>query len=586
MIRWRFILPRVLAVAVVLLILKFAVPPTVKLATVKTLQAATGAKVELASVDVGLFPPRLHYHQVRVANPGKDKAMRNLAQAESIDLVIDGAALLRRRYVISDARITGLQFDSERLTSGHLERQVEPTSNEPSAAMIWLSGIFGSATDAAKDQLDSLAEQSETRRRGDQIRRRWKTEYEQLSARAEALEAAIKEVHETAKGIDNPLRDWPRVDAALTKARDIQQELVSVRKTLDALPTQVQSDLLTMEQAKQADLKRARDLLPIDLSGDESFGPGLLTQAVRSQIDQARGYLNTGREVSQWTVAKPKAERLRGEVIDLERGTLLPSTLVKRCEVAGSLTAGGELYHLAGILENLTPQPKLRPEPMRARLRLDGEVQTVRLDYVRDDSTDVPNESLTLHWPEIKAPTIRLGSDDSLELDVRDGRLELWVQLNTRGDQVDGRLVSRRVDSKIELSATEKIARTPMFETMRDTLAAIDRVEIDAKFNGTWQQPHVTINTNLTAVLKTGIRDATEGQIAQTREKMEAEIDRVYAKQVGELQQWLAGQQLKTNELLAKADNTVQDISRKVMSETNKADAYLGRLRGNLPGLK
>jgi uncharacterized protein (TIGR03545 family) len=586
MIRWRFILPRVLFVIVVLLVLRYAVPPIVKLATVKTLQTATGAKVELASVDVGLFPPRLHYHDVHLANPGKDKAMRNLAQAESIELVIDGAALLRRRYVISDATVTGLQFDSERLTSGHLDHQADRTPNEPSAAMTWLAGIFGSATEAAKDQIESLAEQSETRRRGDQIRRRWKTEYEQLSSRAEALEAAIKEVHETTKGIDNPLRDWPRVDVALTKARDIQQELVSVRKTLDSLPAQVQVDLLSMERAKQADIKRARDLLPIDLTGDDAFGPGLLSQAVRSQIDQARGYLETGREVSRWTITEPTFERLRGEMIDLEQGTRLPSTLVKRCEVAGSLTASGQRYQLAGILENLTTQPKLRPEPLRARLRLDGEGQTVRLDYVRDDSTDVANESLTMHWPDLKAPTIRLGSDDSLELDVRDGRLELWVQLNTRGDQVDGRIVSRRIDTTIELSGSERIARTPMFTTMRDTLATIDRVEIDAKFNGTWQKPQVTINTNLTAVLKSGIREATEDQIAQTRERVEAEIDRVYAKQVGELQQWLAGQQMMTNELLAKADNTVQDVSRKVMSETNKADAYLGRLRGTPPSLK
>jgi uncharacterized protein (TIGR03545 family) len=585
MIRWRYILPRVLVVAAIILIIRYALPPAVRYVTVAAIESSTGAKVEMASVEVGLFPPRIHYRELQIANPGADKAMRNLAQAESVDLVIDGAALLRRRYVIHDARVTGLQFDTDRATSGHIERQPEPESTEPSMAMKWISGLMNSAVDSAKSQVDNLAENSETRRRGDQIRRRWKTEYESLAKRASDLETAIKDVHQTAKGIENPLRDWPRVEATLTKARSIQEELVSVRKSLDALPSQVQTDIQSMEQAKNADLKRAREALPFDIADGEKIGPDLLVQAVRRQIDTMRGYLDTGREVSQWTVAKPKVERLRGEEIDLENGNHSPSVLVRRCEVAGALRADGKQYTLAGILENLTPQSELLADPMRARIRLQGE-QTIRLDYVRDSSGDIAKELLTMHWPEIKAPKMRLGSSDALDLDIRDGKMELWVQLKTRGEQIEGRLVSRRLGTRIELDGPEKIARTPMFTTLQNSLASVDRIEVDANFVGTWKDPEFKISSNLTEVLRTGIRDATTGQIAATRQKMESEVNRVYTDQVSELQSWLAGQQAKTGELLAKADNTVQDISRKVMSETNKADAYLGRLRGNLPILK
>lgn len=585
MIRWRFIIPRILLVAVIILIIHYGLPPAVRYVTVTAIESATGAKVEMASVDVGLFPPRVRYSELQIANPGEDKSMRNLAQAESVDLIIDGAALLRRRYVIQNARITGLQFDSDRSTSGHIERETEPESTEPSMAMKWLSGWMNSAVDSAKAQVDNLVESSETRRRGDQIRRRWKTEYELLAKRAEDLEVAIKDVHQTAKGIENPLRDWPRVDATLTKARSIQEELVSVRKTLDAMPAQVQADILSMEKAKQADLKRAREALPFDVADGEKLGPGLLVRAVRSQIDTMRGYLDTGREVSEWTVVKPKVERCRGEAIDLEKGNHLPSVLVRRCEVAGALRADGKQYTLAGILENLTPQAKLLDDPMRARIRLQGE-QTIRLDYVRDNSGEIAKEMLTMHWPEIQAPTIRLGSNDVMDLDIRDGKTELWVQLNTHGDQIEGRLVSRRLGTRIELSGPDKVVRTPMFTTLKNSLAAVDRIEVDANFVGTWKDPEFKISSNLTEVLKTGIRDATTGQIAATRERMEAEVNRVYTDQVGQLQSWLADQQLKTNEMLAKADNTVQDISRKVMAETNKADAYLGRLRGNLPMIK
>ncbi len=283
MIRWSYVLPRVAMVVAMVVGLRYVLSPLIGYVVIQSIQAATGAKVDLATVEVGFFPPRLQGTHIQIANPRQNKELRNLASAQAVELSIDGDALLRRRYVISTARISGLAIDSDRLSSGHLEPVEQSEAAEPSMAMQWLSAIFGSATDAAQDKLDALAESSETLRRGDQIRRRWKSEYAMLAGRAAELEVAIKEVQQTAKGIENPLRDWPRIDATLTQARDIQQELVLVRKSLDEMPAQFQADLLTMERAKQADLQRAREALPFDLSPGEELGPGLLLQVVKAR---------------------------------------------------------------------------------------------------------------------------------------------------------------------------------------------------------------------------------------------------------------------------------------------------------------
>ncbi len=583
MIRWSYVLPRLVIVIAAIVGLRYALSPVIRYVAVQSIQAATGAKVDLATVEVGFFPPRLYSTEVQVANPKHNKGLRNLASAQTVELSIDGDALLRRRYVVSTARIKGLEIDSDRLTSGHFEPEEQVESEEPSQAMQWLNDLFNSATDAAKQQLDTLAESSETLRRGDQIRRRWKSEYSMLASRAAEIEVAIKEVQQKAKGIDNPLRDWPQIDATLSQAKDIQQELLLVRKTLAEMPAQFQADLVTMERAKQADLQRVRDALPFDPMAGDELGPGLLLQVVKSQIDQLRGYLDTGREISHWTVVKPKVQRHRGEQIQLV--TQQPSMLIRHCELSGLLRSGGKPYELTGILENLTPQAKLRQEPLRARLRLQGE-ETVRLEYVCDDSAEISHELLTLHWPEIKAPTIRLGSADNVKLSVRDGRLELWIQLDTRGEQMSGRVVSRRAGTRFELQGAEKVTRTPMFSTLHTALADINQIEIDARFQGTWSDWDIQLGTNLTGILNTAVREAATRQLAETREKLEAEVNRIHQRELAELQDWLVSQQAKSNELLSQADNAVQEVSRKVLSETGKADAYIGRLRGNLPGFK
>lgn len=584
MIRWGYVLPRLFGVGLVLAFLTFGLPPTVRWLTVTALQTATGAKVDLERVDVGLFPPRLVYHQLHLANPGSDKAMRNLVSTESIELKIDGGEILRRRYVIDSARVTGLQFDTEPLSDGHLEPTAEAPS-EPSWAATWISDRIGMASDAAADQLQGWVDESHLNKRGDQIRRRWKSEYAQLATRAEDLEAAMRDVHETAKGIENPLRDLPRIDAALTKAKGIQQELVAVRKKLESLPSDIQSDLASMEEAKEADLQRVRDAVPFDLDAVDDLGPALVRETLRRELDRFRGYLDTGREVSRWTVAEPKFERQRGEVIDLTAGRRQPNWIVRHCELAGFVRSGGQTHPLTGVLQNVCSQPELRDQPLRAKFRIEGE-QLVMFDYLRDDSAAPAMETWRLHWPAMRAPTVRLGSADTLDLDVRDGRIEWWVELRTRGERIDGRVVSRRTGTRIELDGPTRVRETPMFVGLRDAMAQVDQIRIDAEVTGSWDAPEFRVETDLTQRLKTGVQDAAQAQIADVRRRMTSEVDRFHARQLDELREWLGGQQQQADRLLAKADTAVQEISRKVMAETQRGDAYLGKLRGKLPGLR
>ncbi len=576
MISWRYILTRVVVLLAILVLVRYTLAPIVNYVTVGSIESGTGANVEIANVAVGLFPPTVVYEDLRIAAAIADETDNLAIAADSIEFELDGEAFLHRRYVARDGRINGLKINTDRFKS---TSPASRSSKYGASKSQWLADLFGSLAGSAKTQGGSFDDGSEMVKRGDQIRRRWKSEYALLSKRANELEASIKQVQELPVGYANPLRDGARVEATLTRTKEIQAELANVRAEIDEIPSKIQADLISMQNARQSDLDRIDQLATVEITNSENFGTQLLADSVNVQLDRLRQYIQTGRELANWNVPLPATVCLRGQTIDLVRGYRSPSMLIQRCEVNGELRSDGQPMTLSGLIENFTPEQRLREVPFRARLKLEGS-QLVRVDYVRDDSSTVVRESLTMHWPEVLAPELELGDRESIGFDVCDGRLEVWADLHTVGDQLQGRLVSRRVGAKIELQASPHLSQTALVSNFKHTMSSVDRLEIDAAFSGTWDDMTVAVSTNLTQVLKTGMEKAVAAQSMVTRAELTAKLNQTYQTQVEDLQKFAATEQTQARDLLAKADTTIQAFSDKVRKESGGPDAYLGSLRG------
>lgn len=576
MIRWRFILSRLMVVVATIVLLSWGLGPVAQYVTTSGLQLMTGAKVEIDQTTVGLFPPRLLYRGVRIADPRDGREMRDAVTADSIELVIDGQALLHRRFVARDGRISGLNIGSRRTISGHFDPEAErdAAGDEPSM----LVRLLGAATDRATERAEAMVTDLEMVRRGEQIRRRWEIEYAELNARARDLEKQIRDVRDRARGIDNPLRDWSEFERTLAEARDARSELIRVHQQLSRLPERLQADLIRIDEAKQIDLARIDTLVPNEVTQNSDLGVDMLTNMVRHQISQVHAFLDGARELAHYTLAEPETSRLRGTDVDLNR-VHRPTLLVKRCEVNGAMRSAGESYEMSGVVENVTATPEILVEPMRTRLRLEGP-QTVRVEYVRDRRRGADTDLLTVHWPGSTAESVRLGDPQQASLAIDGGQRELWVQLETSGDTVSGRLVSKQTGVSLDLDVHSKYQESAAVESLRESLALVDRIEIDAAFAGHWHDMNVTLNTNLGQILRRASRDAVADQIRQTRLAMTAKIDQVHSQQTVELRRWLAEQQSEATVLLTSADQTIEEMSAKVLAEAGDADRYIGRLRG------
>ena len=584
MIRWRFVVTRLLIVAAVLLLVGLGMGPVAKLVTVKGLQSATGAKVEIGKADVGLFPPRIRYQNFRVADPRDAKAMRDAFRADAIELELDGEAILHRRWVARQGSITGLQIGAKRDTSGHFggeneDLEAASLSDKPGV----LSHLLGGITAQLGEQAEQAAKDLETVRRSQEIRTRWESEYELLAERAKTLEKKVREFKANAREIENPLRDWERIGTTVGLADETRAELKSILAALDALPSRFQADVATLQQAKQADLDRIDQYVPGDLADSKNFGIDLISEAVQKQVATIRDYWEGGRTLANYTIVAPENDRGRGVDIDLLGNNRLPEILVRRCSVQGMMRADGNAYSLTGTVENLTPSPTLLDQPLRAQLQLDGP-QVVNVDYIRDrrDQSDV--DRLTIHWPQSNAPTVQLGDDRHAMVSLAGGKREVWVQMRSEGDQVQGRFVSRQTGVRLGLDVDSKYDTLPATEALRESLAGVDSVTIDAGFEGTWEKLSMHMDTNLGNVLRDAADDAVHRQLIASKQQMTEKVQRAFEQEQTKLTTWFQQKEIDAQSLTAKADVLLEDLGKKLLDGVDSSEVTIGRMNDFLNG--
>jgi uncharacterized protein (TIGR03545 family) len=238
---------------------------------------------------------------------------------------------------------------------------------------------------------------------------------------------------------------------------------------------------------------------------------------------------------------------------------------------------------MTGFLENLTPNPEKLDKPTRVGLRLEGP-EVVRVEYVRDRRRDADVDLLTLHWPEINAKPLSIGKGGETSIEINGGQRELWVQVKVEGDQLEGRLVSKQTGVSLDLTTPAKFANSAAAKSLRDSLSFVDRIEMDAKFSGTWRDLDLNLTSNLGQVLRRAGEDAIARQIADSKRQLTATIREEHANQSLALQQWLGTRQNEAQSLLANAEKSIDEMGRKVQNEVGDADAYLGKLRGAIRG--
>ena len=116
MIRWSYVLPRLSLLLLLIGATWLGLNPLTRWLLTHGGQALTGARVEIGDLHVDLMRTRVRLGRIRVADPGSP--MKNLFQIEQALLDLDTAAALRRKLIVRQGSLDGIELNTQRKTTG------------------------------------------------------------------------------------------------------------------------------------------------------------------------------------------------------------------------------------------------------------------------------------------------------------------------------------------------------------------------------------------------------------------------------------------------------------------------------------
>lgn len=536
LIRWKYVLPRLVLLLIVGLTVRFGLDPTLRWLIVTSGQAVTGAKVELAEVTTSLRDGRLELAGLAAANA--DSPLRNLCEARQIELLVDVNALLHRRVVIRSGNILGLQFDTPRETSGELEiAPVDETESNPAPA--WADKAQDLASDwfaATEERFNvDFTANLQTPQVAAALEARWKTQAADLRAQAETLKGRGKQLESDLREIkSNPLRNADRIPAVQAELKSVKQDLKKLQEKIKELPQQAQADKEALLAARKQDETYLRQQLKFDRLDGDNLTQVLLGDTARTNLQAAMDWIAWAREKMPTSETKKiAARRSRGSTVVF--GGARPEFLIEQVNLELSAPVAGRPMQFTGLLTNLSTQPQLVAEPARLELAAVGDVPMM-VSLESDRRSEPGGERLHLECPALPLGGQTLGKPEKLALAVAPGTASLLVELELVGDAVSGHISFAQPELDITPAIGPKTNAT-LAAVMEQAVSGVRQLSAEVTLGGTLREPQFKIDSPVGKQLADGISTALATAARQRGERLLAKVQDQADAQMGKITQ-------------------------------------------------
>ncbi|QDU90539.1 hypothetical protein Pla175_39450 [Pirellulimonas nuda] len=574
LLRWDYIAVRLILLFVLLYVSEVGLAIALKWGAVTAGQAATGARVDVDKVKASLLGARVAIGHVQIADPRSP--MKNLVEADSIELDFDGRALLHGSATADLGVIRGLRFGTDRVTSGELEKSDGADDQSGPAAPSWMADAASQRAAAWMDDLEGrfaedVTAQFESVRLAEELAAKWPAEYASLAAEARQIQGEVKLLEQQAKDArQNPLRNVEFIRDLPSRITGYQQKLKSLRGRMTALPESVRADRQRVAQARQHDEALLREKLKVNNANAQQLTDYLLGEQIGQPLAQMVGWLKWARALAPSKPEQATTTAKRGQDVRFAGCQVLPNLLVRRLELEGVVRVAGRSADLRGVVTDFTTQPRVLGQPMRIAIDTTGALPIVLRGTI-DRTGDSPLDELVAECATVALPKADLGAGRRLRLDVAPSTAAVSVSVRLEGDALDGDIqinqqqvrISSRVDGDFG-----PVSGRVLTGAVDQSLGRLDKLVTRVTLTGTLDEPKWEVWSTLGPAVAEAVDRAVAGVVQQQTDRLAGEAQKQVDAQLQKLDSQLAAARDKAT---AAIDEPVKKLEQLVAETTQKA---------------
>ena len=540
--RWSYLIPRLIIIALVWAFFAFAFDPLVRKGAVATGQSMAGAKVDIDSAETTFFPPTLALNNVQVAN--RNDPWKNLFEFESFQLKLAGKPLLRKSIIVEEASINGLRWNTPRETSGELSAEELERSHR--IARFVRDKAHEIAGDWYDDFIKRMKMQLDPKllasvKLAKSLRNEWTQRFNRYEKQLASFETQVKQIEKTAKSAKgNTFQKIQAYQTAIGQVNRLLIDLDRTRRELEALPKVASTDFARIETARKQDEITIRNRVrTFTHPNAESITAMLLGPTIQQKLDTAAEWAQWARQGLNKLSKKKGPRRLRGTTVRFRHTGKRPRFLIRKLHVSGNGKWKDEPMTIAGTITGITSDPKLYGKPLV--VQLEGKSKTEwKLTASANETGETAKHRVRLQWSDPTSQSVRLGKSRQTALVATAGRTTWTADVAFVGDDLSGAI--RFIGEPVTIRSTDpQVAKTKQagrfdfnpHRMLYTAASSIRRIEASIILSGTTEKPRWRLESDLGRQIAAGINLAIDRELQIKQRQLTAEMNGLVKRTVG-----------------------------------------------------
>ena len=532
---------------------------------------ANGAKVELASVDLTLFPLGLTLKGLQVTD--REAPMTNLLEVERIAFLLDAGALLKRKLIVDEMAMEGLAFKTARTRSGAVTEDIKEQGGPATAP-----GGQGKEAPAkqakpdvkqilANEDLETLRLAGELEGRIGEMSSKWEDKLSALPT-SKDLDQYKARLSEATKGKVTLKNFEQRADALKALEKDINKDLKAIKSIeadYKADKQELDKGFGKLKAAPARDVKALKEKYGLSGQAASNLSGLLFGEKIEHWVDLALRYYETARPYMEKYRAGRESAHKRGKGITVlfkERDPL-PDFMIRRAAASVRLEGGvidGEILHI-------THQQDISGRPTTLAFSTDTLKNMSMLSLTGSVDRRDPETSLDVFDLEasgMKISGVELSGGSRLPVTMERAGLDIKSHVSINNGELDGRVVAGFRDVNMEVGDTSG----SLAKVLAKTIRSLRRFKIEAGFKGPLTSPDISIRSDMDKALAQAAGDAAEQEAREFQKELEAGISEYTSAQVQGAKDSMAALK-EIQDRISSAKNSL-DASKKETSDSLK----------------